>query len=82
MLASCTACRTLPLALLSVVAYAHLHRVAGDSGSPVAWYDEETGRQTVVGVIILGSEEPSHDQRCGAVGRHSVRWVAACFVVL
>jgi hypothetical protein len=27
----------------------------------------------VVGVIILGSEEPSNDQRCGATGRHSVR---------
>ena len=44
----------------------------GDSGSPVAWLDPQTQKQTVVGVIILGSEEPSNDQRCGAVGRHSV----------
>jgi len=44
----------------------------GDSGSPVAWLDTSTGKQTIVGVIILGSEEPSNDQRCGAVGRHSV----------
>lgn len=44
----------------------------GDSGSPVSWLDPATNKETVVGVIILGSEEPSNDQRCGAVGRHSV----------
>ena len=26
-------------------------------------------------MIILGSEEPSNDQRCGAVGRHSVSFL-------
>jgi len=46
--------------------------VAGDSGSPVAWFDDKANKHMVVGVIILGSEEPSNDQRCGAVGRHTV----------
>lgn len=38
----------------------------------MAWYDAANKRQVVVGVIILGSEEPNNDQRCGAFGRHSV----------
>mmetsp|Transcript_24561 Transcript_24561/g.80470 ORF Transcript_24561/g.80470 Transcript_24561/m.80470 type:complete len:311 (-) Transcript_24561:782-1714(-) len=50
----------------------------GDSGSPVAWKSNTGWR--IVGLVILGSEWPQSDWRCGAVGRHSVLTATAAYV--
>jgi len=44
----------------------------GDSGSPVVFSDPRSGKDIVVGIVILGSEVPLHNGACGAQGRVSV----------
>jgi len=44
----------------------------GDSGSPVVMRDPRSGKDVVVGLVILGSEVPLHNGACGAEGRVSV----------